>query len=635
MPVDISTADTIPKLFLQSCQRWGSSKVAMRKKDFGIWNEHTWQDCYDEVRNLAGGLRSLGFAKGDKLAIIGDNSPEWFFSEYAAQALGGVVVGLYTDATRSELTYIVGHSDAKVVVADNQEQVDKLLDIRNELPMLERIVYWDPKGMWNYDDVMLHSWDEVIELGKKYAEEHPDFFEEGISEAKADDLACLLYTSGTSALPKGAMLSHRMLVRASDDWAAVDDYRESDQYVSYMSPAWIAEQTFGICSLVHSCIEVNFPEAPETVQEDIREIAPDMLFFGSRLWESVASTIQAKISDAPWLKRFAYQRALRIGYRVADLRIAKKSVNPLLEIGYAICELLVFRPLRDKVGCFRARHAYTGGALLSPDTIKFFHGINIRIKNNYGLTEVIPVTLQHDDDISVDSVGVPLGNEVAISSDGEIIVRGYGTFDGYYKNPEATQATKDEEGWVHTGDAGYFAEDGHLIYMDRVKELIELKDGARFSPAFIEGKLRFSAYIGDAMVIGGKDWDFVSAIIQIDYENVGRWAEAHRIGYTTFSDLSQKDEVIALIGKDVARVNASLPEAFSMKRYCNMYKQFDPDEAELTRTRKLRRGFMEQRYEKLLAGLYSGDEECEVEVEVVYQDGRKSKMKTPVKLVSA
>jgi len=634
MRTNTPKGDTIPKLFLESCQRWGDSKVAMRKKDFGIWNEYTWQDCYDEVRNLAGGLRSLGFDKGDKLAVIGDNSPEWFFAEYAAQALGGVVVGLYTDAIRSELAYIVGHSDTKIVVADDQEQVDKFLDIRNDLPRLERVIYWDPKGMWSYDDPMLSSWDEVIEIGKKYAEEHPNFFEESISGTKIDDLALLLYTSGTSALPKGAMLAHRLLAKAGGDWVEQEDYRSSEQYVSYMSPAWIAEQLFGLGCLVLSNIEVNFPEAPETVQEDIREIGPHMLFFGSRLWESVAATIQAKISDATWLKRLAYHQALRIGYKAADLRLAKKPIDPLLRIAYGICEPMVFRPLRDKVGCLRARHAYTGGALLSPDTIKFFHGINIRIKNNYGLTEAT-ATLQHDNDISVDSVGVPVTNTVAIRDDGEIVIRGDATFDGYYKNPEATQTTIDEDGWVHTGDAGYFTEDGHLIYMDRVKELIELKDGAKFSPAFIEGKLRFSVYIGDAMIIGGKDRDFVSAIIQIDYENVGRWAEAHRISYTTFSDLSQKDEVIALIGKDVARVNASLPEAFSIKRYCNMYKQFDPDEAELTRTRKLRRGFMEQRYEKLLAGLYSGDEECELEVEVVYQDGRKSKMKTPVKLVSA
>lgn len=627
--------DTIPKLFLESCQRWGNSKVAMRKKDFGIWNEYTWQHCYEEVRDLAGGLRSLGFDKEDKLAIIGDNSPEWFYAEYAAQALGGVVVGLYTDATRDELAYIVGHSDAKIVVVDDQEQVDKFLDIRSDLPKLERIIYWDPKGMWDYEEAMLSSWDEVIELGKKYAEEHPDFFEETISRTKAGDLACLLYTSGTRALPKGAMLSHRMMVGSSDDWTAVEGYRESDQYVSYMAPAWIAEQTFGVVSLVYANLEVNFPEEPETVQEDIREIAPDMLFFGSRLWESVASTIQAKISDASWFKRFAYHQALRIGYKVATLRLEKKAINLLLRIIYAICDLLVFRPLRDKVGCLKARYAYTGGSLLSPDTIKFFHGINIKIKNNYGLTEVIPVTLQRSDDISVDSVGVPLGNEVAISNDGEIIVRGYGTFDGYYKNPEATQETKDERGWVHTGDAGYFTEDGHLIYMDRVKELIELKDGAKFSPAFIEGKLRFSAYVGDAMIIGGRDKDFVSAIVQIDYENVGRWAEAHRVAYTTFTDLSQKDEVLALMGKDIARVNASLPESFRIKRYCNMYKQFDPDEAELTRTRKIRRTFMEQRYEKLIAALYKGEEECELEVEVVYQDGRKSKMETRVKLVSA
>ena len=430
------------------------------------------------------------------------------------------------------------------------------------------------------------------------------------------------------------MITHGTLVKACSDWCNVENYSAYDQYVSYMSPAWIAEQTYGICSLVYCNYEVNFPESADTVQADIREIAPNMLFFGSRLWESIASTIQARMTDSTWLKKAIYNLAIKVGYRAAYHRLKNEPEGILLKIASHLSEIMVFRPLRDKIGCLKAKYAYTGGALLSPDTIFFFHAINVRIRNNYGLTEVIPGTLQRIDDIDVDTVGSPLGNEIRINDDGEIILRGYGTFQGYYKKPEDSAKAKDQYGWLHTGDAGFFNSNGHLVYMDRVKELIETKDGTKFSPAFMEGKLRFSQYIADAMVIGSKERDYVSALIQIDFENVGRWAENKRINYTTFTDLSQKDEVLQLIRKEISRMNKGLPNTMKIVKFCNLYKQLDADEAELTRTRKLRRNYIEQKYKMLIDTIYSSDDRCVMEADVVYQDGKKSKIKTEVKIIN-
>jgi len=629
----LTTADTIPKMFLGACQKWGKNKVAMRKKEFGIWSEYTWARIHEEVRNLSGGLISLGYSKGDKLAIIGDNCPEWFSAEYAALSVGGVVAGLYTDASRDELAYIVENCDAKFVVVSDQEQVDKFLDIKDKLPKLERVIYWDSKGLWNYDDPILLGWSEVIEMGRKYSAEQPGFFEKYVADTTAEDTALLLYTSGTSGLPKGAMITHGTLTKACQDWCKVEKYTPGDQYVSYMSPAWIAEQTYGICSLVWVGYEVNFPEKPETTQDDIREIAPNMLFFGSRLWESVASSIQARMSDSTAPKRAMYNLGVKIGYKAAYQRLHNKPINIFLRLAYRLNDLIILRPLRDKIGCLKAKHAYTGGALLSPDTIFLFHAINVRIRNNYGLTEVIPGTLQRMNDVNVDTVGSPLGNEIRISDEGEILLRGYGTFQGYYKKPEETAKMKDEYGWLHTGDAGFFTDEGHLVYMDRVKELIELKDSSKFAPAYIEGKLRFSQYITDAVVIGGKHRDYVSVLVQIDSENVGRWAEKNRINYTTFTDLSQKDGVLQLIKKEIERVNEALPDTSKIKRFCNFYKQLDPDESELTRTRKLRRNYIEQKYAILIDTIYSNKNLCTVEADVVYQDGRKSKMTTEAKIL--
>jgi long-chain acyl-CoA synthetase len=629
----LTTTDTIPKLFLKACRKWGNNKVAMQKKEFGIWNEYTWARVYEEVRNLSGGLISLGFSKGNKLAIIGDNCPEWFCTEYAALALGGVVVGLYADASRNELEYIVESCDAQFVFVSDQEQVDKFLDIKDKLPKLERVIYWDPQGLWKYDNPILLSWSDVIEMGRKYSAEHPGFFEKSVEDTRAEDIALLLYTSGTSALPKGAMITHRTLTKASQDWFTVEKSDPSDQYVSYMAPAWIAEQTYGIVGLVVANYEVSFPEKPETTQADIREIAPNMLFFGSRLWENVASSIQARMSDSTWLKRIIYNLAVKIGYKAAYNRLENKPINIFLKAAFYLNDLMVLRPLRDKIGCLKAKHVYTGGALLSPDTIFFFHAINVQIRNNYGLTEVIPGTLQRMNDVDVDTVGSPLGNEIRITDDNEIVLRGYGTFQGYYKNPEETAKIKDEHGWLHTGDAGFFTDHGHLVYMDRVKELIEIKDGSKFSPAYIEGKMRFSQYIADAMVVGGKERDYVAALVQIDSENVGKWAEKNKINYTTFTDLSQKDEVQQLIKKEVERVNKALPDSSKIMRFCNFYKQLDPDESELTRTRKLRRTYIEQKYKTLIDAIYSDKNCCVLEADVVYQNGRKSKITTEVKII--
>lgn len=626
--------ETLPKNFVARVKQYGDGKVAMRKKKYGIWQEYTWFQSFERVKQFCLGLVSLGLERGDKVCIIGDNDPEYYWAELAVLSAGGTSIGVFTDCRPVEIEFIVNHSDAAFVLAHDQEQCDKLLEIRERVPRVKRVCYWDDRGLWSYQEPWLIAFEDVMALGREYEQAHPGCYEELVALGNKDDIAIFSYTSGTTGQPKGAMIAHRNLLGSTRNMMEIDSALDTDDYVSFSPLAWITEQSLGLTSHIVNGVVVNFPEQPETVRENIREIAPQFLLFGSRLWESLVSQVQIRMTDSSAVNRLLYRLFMPVGYRVADMRFEERRVNPLWRLLYSVGEVAVFAPLRDKLGLSRLRSAYTSGAALSPDAVRFFRAIGVNLKNLYGSTEGILHSVHRDDDLKFGSVGRPApGVEIKIAKDGEILIRSDSVFMGYYKDPEGTAKTL-RDGWFHTGDAGYIDEDGHLIYLDRVSDLLELAGGERFSPQYIEGRLKFSPYIRDVMAIGGADRAYVSTIIIIDFDNVGRWAEKRGLAYTTLVDLSQRTETYDLIRADVQRVNRMLPRPARVRKFVLLHKEFDPDEAELTRTRKLRRAYMEDRYTELVETMYAGGDQVQVRADVKYRDGRTGVVETAVRIMT-
>ncbi|HEX7124755.1 MAG TPA: long-chain fatty acid--CoA ligase [Thermodesulfobacteriota bacterium] len=619
---------TLPQLLVRNAERFGDRRVALREKEFGIWQEVTWAGYLRRVRDFSLGLVALGLARGGTVAIIGDNRPEWLYAELAAQAAGGVSVGVYQDSTLAEVVYVIGHCDATVVVAEDQEQVDKLLEVRAKTPGVRAIVYTDPRGLRHYRDDGLAAFEEIEALGRAHGAAHAGLFETNVAAGRPDDLAILCYTSGTTGLPKGSMLTHRNLLNMALRLMEVDPKYESDEFLSFLPLAWIGEQMMAASSSLAVGFTVNFPESPATVQADLREIGPHVMFSPPRIWENLAATVRVKAMDATWLKRRIFDWALPIGYAMADARFARRSIPAGLRIRYALAELACFRALKDRLGLSRIRSATTGGAALGPDTFRFFHGLGVNLKQIYGQTEIAGISCIHrDGEVRFDTVGRPIpGTEVRIGETGEILSRSDSVFNGYYKDPEATAETL-RDGWLHSGDAGYFTEDGQLVVIDRVKDVMRLADGTTFSPQFIENKLKFSPYVKEAVVIGSGR-PYLAAMINIDMGIVGKWAERRHISYTTYTDLAAKPEVYDLVEAEVRRVNESLPEAARLRKFVLLYKELDADDDELTRTRKIRRRFVEDRYAPVVEGLYGSGPEIPVEATIKYQDGRQATIRT-------
>ena len=622
-------SDTLPKLLVRNAERWGERRVALREKDLGIWRETTWAAYLDGVRRFALGLAQLGFARGDKLAIVGDNRPEWVIAELAAQSLGGASVGLYQDAVASEVAFVVDHSDARIVVVEDQEQVDKLIEVRARIPKVEKIVYYDPRGLRAYRSETLLSFTDVQRRGEGLPASR---FEEELARGDADDLALICYTSGTTGDPKGAMLSHGNLLRMARNLMAVDPVGERDEFVSFLPLAWIGEQMMSVSAALTVGFTVNFPEEPETVQQNIREVGPHVMFAPPRIWENLQSTVQVKIEDTSWLKRRFYDLALRVGYERAARAFARARPGALARIREAAADIFVLAPLKDSLGLSRLRRAYTGGAALGPDTFRFFHALGVNLKQIYGQTEIAGISVLHrDGDVKFETVGRPIPEtEVRISDTGEILSRSPSVFCGYYKNPQAT-ARSLRDGWLHSGDSGLIDEDGHLVVIDRMTDVMTLADGSKFSPQYIENKLKFSPYVKEAVVVG-QDRPFVAALVNIDLANVGKWAEARQIAYTTYTDLAQKPAVYELVSRHVDRVNRDLPRAARISRFVLLHKELDPDDLELTRTRKVRRRFVEERYAELISGLYGERDEILVETEVRYRTGKAVVMRVPLRV---
>ncbi len=623
---------TLPALLHRHARTYGDRKVAIREKEFGIWQSVTWRRYYEHVRDFALGLHVMGFKPGDKLAYAGDNRPEGLYSELAVQSLGGAIVGIYPDSHLDQVEYIINHSDATYVVAGDQEQADKILDIKAKCPLVEKVIVDDPKGMRRYDDPLLTFFKDIQKLGRDLHEKEPQRFEEMWRKVTPDDVGMINYTSGTTGLPKGSMITQKNMycvAKAQDD---VDTARDTFEYVSFLPFPWIGEQEFGVYWSLYKAFTVNFPEKVETVQENIREIGPHIMLAPPRIWERMCSDIQVKIQDAAWIKRFVYNLFQPVGYRMADFKLNKKRPPLGWRILNGLAYLFLFRALKNYLGLARLRHVYTGGAPLGPEIFNLFQALGINIKQAYGMTEQTAASIIHrTDDIRLDTVGKPLpGIEFKVSDTGELLSRGDTIFKGYYKDPEATkEALKD--GWFHSGDAALIEDDGHVIIIDRMSDVMKLGDGSKFSPQLIENKLRFSPYILDAVVIG-QERPFITAMIAIDMGNVGKWAENNQIPYTTFTDISQKEETYDLIAQEVARTNESLPKVAKVKKFVLLYKELDPDDDELTRTRKVRRKFVAERYRALIDALYGEEDTLDVEADIRYQDGKAFRMKTVVRV---
>jgi long-chain acyl-CoA synthetase len=621
--------DTWPKVLKYNYEKYGDHHKAMRYKHYGIWQPYTWKDYYFNVKYLALGLLSLGFEPGDKLLIIGDNAPQWYYAELAAQANHGASVGIYSDLIPSEIEYIARNSEAGFAIVEDQEQVDKFLQIKNELPLLKKVIYWNYKGLSNYNDPVLTGYREVLQLGRTYEGQHPGLFEQNVEKGKVDDICAIVYTSGTTgAKPKGAIHTYKTLRTSTDYYLNLDPWYKNNNVVPHLPPAWITEQWFGIgCHLLSASI-LNFAEAPETQQRDIKEIRPNIVCYGARQWEGQAAMVQARILGGDAIKRFVFGLLMPIGYKMADLKFQKKKTGLFLKILYSLADIILFRSIRRSTGLSNARICYSNGAILSPDALKFYHALNLPLKSLYGTTEGGALTCARNDDIRLETVGpVHKGIEVKITENGEIIYRQPGTFIGYYKDPEKTaQVLKD--GWFYSGDIGFIGEDGHIVFTDRLNDIVKLANGNKLAPQFIESRLRSSPYIKDAWVVAGKGMPYASVIIIINYNNVGRWAGQRRVAYSTFAELSQKPEVYRLVEQEIDRINSTLPPGSRVKKYVNLHKEFDPDEGELTRNRKLRKTFLEERYCELVNAIYSDQPETQIEAQIRYQDGRIGLKKT-------
>ena len=628
---------TFPHILLDNARKFPASKIAMREKEYGIWQSYSWQDCLEQVRDLALGLAALGFKKEDKMAIIGDNRPHLYWGLAACQCLGGVPVPLYQDAIHKELHYIVDHSECKFALAEDQEQTDKLMHLKEEIPGIEYIIYNDPRGLRNYKHDWLIAYPDVQEMGRKFGQENPDYFMNAVNGVKPDDMSLIAYTSGTTGNPKGVMITHRMIADCSRGFLEWDNLDETENIMAYLPMAWIGDHMFSYGQALTAGFTINCPESTTTTFHDQREIGPTHIFAPPRIWENILTQIMIKIEDSAWIKQKAFHYFMKVANRVEKKRIVNEPVPFADRILYAIGRILIYGPLLDNLGMSKVKVAYTAGEAIGPEIFEFYRSLGINLKQLYGMTESCAyVSMQKDGDIDSESVGPPApGVEIKISDSGEVMYKSPGNFIGYYKNPEGTAETM-KNGWLLSGDAGYITERGHLKIIDRAKDVSKLNDGTMFAPKYIENKLKFSPYIKEC-VAHGMSQDFVAVFIDIDFGAVANWAERRQIGFTSYTDLAQKPEIYDLIYNEILRVNKSLSQDehlknSQIKRFLLLHKELNPDDSEITRTRKVRRGFIAEKYETLINALYEGKDNVDVEAKVTYEDGRTTTIKANLKI---
>jgi long-chain acyl-CoA synthetase len=632
--------DTFPKVLAANARIRGG-KPASREKDYGIWQTWTWSQVADEIRALACGLAALGFKRGDRLAIIGDNRPHLYWAMTAAQATGGVPVPMYQDSVAEEMQFVLEHAECRFALAENQEQVDKLLEIKDRLPKLETIIYHFPRGMRNYTQDFLHLYADVQDKGRAFDAGNPGFYDGEVARSSGADLAVMLYTSGTTGRPKGVMLSFDNVIQTARNCAEWEGLTDDDEMLAYLPMAWVGDHIFSVGQSYTAGFCVSCPESAETVLEDLREIGPTYFFAPPRIFENILTTVMIRIEDAaPWKQRmFHYfmDIAARVGRDILD----GKPVPFMERLKYKLGEILVYGPLKNVLGLTRMRLGYTAGEAIGPDIFDFYRSLGLNLKQLYGSTEAsVFITIQPNGDIRSDSVGVPApGVDIRIKESGEVLFKSPGVFQAYYKNDDATAETKTPDGWVHTGDAGIIDADGHLKIIDRAKDVGKLNDGTLFAPKYLENKLKFFPFVKEAVTFGDQR-DYVAAFINIDLEAAGNWAERRGLAYTGYTDLAGREEILNLVHECVDKVNADLAQddklaGSQIKRFLVLHKELDADDGELTRTRKVRRNVVSDRYGDLIAALYSDRDHCEVTATVTFEDGRTDTIHADLKIRDA
>jgi long-chain acyl-CoA synthetase len=635
-----SAPDTFPKFLLDRAGRH-AERTAMREKDLGIWLEYSWGQIRDEVWALACGLAAKGLQRGDKVAIIGDNRPQLYWAMVATQCVGGVPVPLYQDAVADEMQFVLEHAETRFAIVEDQEQVDKLLLVMPRCPQLELIVYDDPRGLRHYSEPFLFAFEAIQAAGREFDAQQPGFFEEQVALGKGGDLAVILYTSGTTGRPKGVMLSYDNVAVTSRNALQREGLGENEEILSYLPMAWVGDHIFSYGQFYCGGFTLNCPESSDTVLTDLHDIGPTYFFAPPRMWENILTSVMIRLEDAAWIKRKVCHFFLQVAQRVGTRKLANEAVNPFDAFLYRLGHALVYGPLKDNLGFSRIRLAYTAGEAIGSEIFTFYRSLGINIKQLYGMTEAsVFVCVQPDGDVKPDTVGTVMPDvELKIAADGEVMYRSPGVFMGYYKNPDAT-AEAMEDGWVHSGDAGYLDDAGHLKIIDRARDVSHLADGQEtlFAPRYLENKLKFSPYIKEAVAFG-QERPYVSAFINIDLEAVGTWAERRGLVYTSYADLAARSEVYDLVQSEIERVNASLAEepqmaGVQMRRFLVLHKELDPDDGELTRTRKVRRRVVADKYGDLIEALYSDNESVSIEAQVVFEDGRTGLMKADLRLRS-
>jgi len=611
---------TLISLLATNARSHGSA-VAMRERDRGIWREFTWKQMLSEVVALAAALDTMGFRVGEGLLAIGDNRPRLYFGMLSAAALRGLAAPIYPDVPPDELEFYAGNSRARFALAEDQEQVDKLLDLRTRARIPEIIIYDDPRGLSRYDQPGLIAWEELVERGRKRLASEAGLEADIINRAKPTDVAVLLHSSGTTGKPKGAPLQHRRVIAAARNAEAAGYFRTGDELMAYLPMAWVGDFVFTLSSGIALRFTANIPERQETVLRDLREAAPTMYFASPRSWDAMLTHIQVRIAESTPLKRRLYGWLMPLAIGVERDRLAGRRPGPWRSTLCALGDVLMYAPMRDHLGLSRAKNVYTAGEAIGEDTFVFFRALGLDLKQFYGQTENCALTAaQSSGDVKLNTVGKPLpGVEVRIADDGEILLRADSVFDGYHNDEEASRKAL-AGGWLRTGDAGYLDEDGHLVVLGRAGEVVYTKGGERYIPTYIENRLKFSAYVKDAAVLGATR-DDLTALVCIDAGAVGHWAEENGVTFTSYAELSQRPEVYKLIEGAVAHVNELLPKALAIRRFVNLPKEFDPDDGEVTRTRKLRRNVIEQRYAPVIDALYDGSTGVEFETQITYETG--------------
>lgn len=625
---------TLPQILTAQAARFGTNGAAIREKAYGIWQTYNWQDYLRYVRQVGLGLIALGFRRGEAVGLITDNHPEWLFSELGVQAVGGVTLNLFTSAVVEELSASLNRIRATFVIVQDQEQVDKMIAARGKLSHVRNVIYIDPTGMsFSGDDPWLVSFRDLLSGGEALDCDRPDLFSTELNRGKPEETAMMIQTSGTTGMPKLAMLSHRNLTSIGESWIRAVSIQPGENWISISPPAWIVDQMWGLGVALFAGMTMNFPETPETVLEDFRDIGPSRIITSSRFWEELASRIRVRMGDAGWVKRRLFTEAERIGRAVVSRQVRKEPTPPLIRGLHHLAAMIIYRPLLDRIGCANFLSAYTGGHPISPDVISFFRAIGLNLKQCYGLTEGGGIfQIQPDEEVKPETVGTPLpGVQVRIAEDQEVLVSSRAVFQGYYQDYQATEAAF-TQGWLRTGDAGYLDQDGHLMIIGRKEEIIRNKSGDAFSPDFIETRLKFSPFIKEA-VIFGEGRSFLTAMINIDFGNTGSWAEERMIPYTTYMDLSQQTAVEELILKEVRKVNEQLLEVMKIHKFILLYKLLDADDEELTRTGKVRRRFVYGLYLKLIEAMYTAEKEIRVKGKIRYRDGQIGEIDTLVRVI--